>query len=187
MSVRSSIYLIEAALLACLAGPAAASEYAQPRHSGRPMSYDWVESVYPLGMDEAADRHVRASIDRWFRERSFVEGEQGDFAIAFTLDSGGRTEAEQLDPSSLDYRLGFQSTWSAEEDSDSATLSIDIYKGATAETLWSGAIIHETGHDGVDQATIDQMVDSLLARFALQLQPRPPNLQCGHPRGDNQC
>ena len=187
MPLRSRFYIFEAALFTFVAGAATASDYAHPTYSGSPMSYDWVESVYPLGIDEAAYRHVRASIDRWLRERSFVEGEQGEFAIAFTLDSGDDAQAEELDPSSLDYRLGFQSTWPASDGSDHATLSIDIYKGGTAETLWSGAVIHDTERDGVDQATIDQMVDSLLARFCRQLQPRSPTLHPVHPRGDDRC
>jgi hypothetical protein len=150
-------------------------------------SYKWVFHSPPGGMDQNLYRQIRVAVDRSLASRGFVQSNDGEFAVAFTV--GAR---ENVHPSDYGHYAPYYSPdgaaahrqWINQELAARGIhdhmLAIDIYDSYSKQPVWHGVAPFTVAPD-TRTAVVEHEVNDVLSLF-------PPSNACaGLPSAEGQC
>jgi len=158
-------------ILMAAAPPAPVVAYDPASDFSRYHSYSWVYQGAPAGMDLNLYQQIRVAVDRSLRARGFVQSNDGDFAVAFTLGPRASLHASDFGHYAPYYggneAAGHQ-MWVNRELADRSThehtLAIDIYDNYSKGSVWHGLAPHPILPQ-TRQSIVEHQVNDVLSLF----------------------
>jgi hypothetical protein len=160
------------ALCGCASGPTIKTDQDPTADLSRYHTYSWVYRAPPAGMNPLLFERISQSIDRGLAARGFTKAQPGDFAVAFTVGARDKVQVDDFGPYGAFYPGVYRGAWARGYSNvevrqyTEGTLAIDVFDTATKRPVWHGTASQDLPSNGPDQATIDNAIDSVLARFA---------------------
>lgn len=149
-------------------------------------SYKWVFHSTPAGIDQNLYRQIRVAVDRSLASRGFVQSNDGEFAVAFTL--GAR---ENVHPSDYGHYAPYyrpdeaaaHKQWVNQQLAAGSIgdhmLAIDIYDSTSKHPVWHGVGAVPIAPD-TRPAVVEHEVNDVLSLF-------PPKTVCASPPSEGRC